>query len=153
MTARLQIRFLGAADLDSVIAIAKSVEHAPHWTRGDYETALDSQSPAPRLCLAATLPDHPVAGFVIASVVPPQSEIEFIAVDPRLQRRGIATALLNAALDELQRRNLAEVLLEVRASNLPAQALYRACGFVESGLRRAYYLHPVEDAILFSIQI
>ena len=153
MTTRLQIRSLGAVDLDGVIAVAKSVDHAPHWTRSDYETALDPQSAVPRLCLAATLPDHPVAGFVIASVVPPQSEIEFIIVDPRLQRFGIATALLNAALDELQRRNIDEVLLEVRASNLPAQGLYRASGFVESGLRRAYYVNPVEDALLFSMQI
>jgi ribosomal-protein-alanine N-acetyltransferase len=38
--------------------------------------------------------------------------------------------------------------LEVRASNLPAIALYLAGGFVVAGRRTAYYTHPVEDALI-----
>jgi ribosomal-protein-alanine N-acetyltransferase len=39
------------------------------------------------------------------------------------------------------------VLLEVRASNAPARALYRSAGFFEHGVRRAYYSDNGEDAI------
>jgi ribosomal-protein-alanine N-acetyltransferase len=39
------------------------------------------------------------------------------------------------------------LLLEVRASNAPALALYRSAGFFEHGVRRAYYSDNGEDAV------
>jgi [ribosomal protein S18]-alanine N-acetyltransferase len=36
----------------------------------------------------------------------------------------------------------------VRASNVEAQALYRRFGFAPVGVRKAYYTHPVEDALV-----
>ena len=41
--------------------------------------------------------------------------------------------------------------LEVRASNLAAQDLYRKFGFEESGVRRRYYRDNDEDAILMTL--
>jgi len=38
--------------------------------------------------------------------------------------------------------------LEVRASNAPAQALYRRFGFAPVGVRRNYYEETNEDAII-----
>jgi ribosomal-protein-alanine N-acetyltransferase len=40
------------------------------------------------------------------------------------------------------------IRLEVRASNAAALALYQRYGFSTTGLRRAYYSVPVEDAVL-----
>jgi ribosomal-protein-alanine N-acetyltransferase len=45
------------------------------------------------------------------------------------------------------------VLLEVRASNEGARALYRGAGFTEDGLRRRYYSDPEEDAVLMSLNL
>jgi ribosomal-protein-alanine N-acetyltransferase len=42
-------------------------------------------------------------------------------------------------------------LLEVRASNAPALALYEHAGFCRTGLRRHYYSAPVEDAVLMEM--
>jgi [ribosomal protein S18]-alanine N-acetyltransferase len=39
----------------------------------------------------------------------------------------------------------------VRASNRAALAFYRCAGFVETGTRRAYYVDPVEDAVLMRL--
>jgi ribosomal-protein-alanine N-acetyltransferase len=38
--------------------------------------------------------------------------------------------------------------LEVRASNRPAQELYRAFGFAPAGIRKGYYVETKEDAIV-----
>ncbi|MDP1634529.1 MAG: GNAT family N-acetyltransferase, partial [Gallionellaceae bacterium] len=49
-----------------------------------------------------------------------------------------------------RRRNLQRMVLEVRASNQAAIALYRQAGFSDIGLRRDYYPARTgrEDAIL-----
>ncbi|HEX7385283.1 MAG TPA: ribosomal-protein-alanine N-acetyltransferase, partial [Burkholderiaceae bacterium] len=46
--------------------------------------------------------------------------------------------------------------LEVRASKLRAQAIYRRYGFVQVGLRRSYYPAPRnrrEDALVMSLAL
>jgi ribosomal-protein-alanine N-acetyltransferase len=42
----------------------------------------------------------------------------------------------------------ARITLEVRASNFPAQELYRRYGFRAVALRRGYYLDTGEDALV-----
>jgi len=49
-------------------------------------------------------------------------------------------------------RNARLVLLEVRAGNAGAIALYRAAGFEVTGERRAYYANG-EDALLMAIEL
>jgi ribosomal-protein-alanine N-acetyltransferase len=44
------------------------------------------------------------------------------------------------------------ITLEVRASNKPAQGLYRKFGFAPVGLRRGYYQADNEDAIVMTIE-
>jgi ribosomal-protein-alanine N-acetyltransferase len=92
-----------------------------------------------------------VAGFLVASLMPPEAELELIAVDPGAQRRGFARRLFTELAEKLRAAQVAEVVLEVRASNLPALALYRKLGFVESGRRKDYYQIPVEDALLMRL--
>lgn len=151
MSREIEIRFLRPEDIDRVLEIAAAVKHAPHWSRLEYETSLGGDPL--RFAQAARTADGTLAGFVVASLVPPESEIEFIAVAPEYQRRGIGRALLTAAMEELRRRGVTQVLLEVRESNVSAQAMYRNAGFVETRRRSGYYSDPVEDAILLQLQI
>ena len=68
------------------------------------------------------------------------------------QRRGGGELLLIALVDISQKLNASLVTLEVRASNHPAQSLYRKYGFTQVGVRRAYYLDNREDGILMSTE-
>lgn len=43
---------------------------------------------------------------------------------------------------------MALMTLEVRRSNLPAQNLYHACGFLDVGYRKRYYEDNREDALI-----
>ena len=58
-----------------------------------------------------------------------------------------------ALAEELRLAQVGEVLLEVRASNCPALALYRALGFAETGRRPLYYVDPEEDALLLRLRL
>jgi len=42
-------------------------------------------------------------------------------------------------------------VLEVRASNRAAHALYRGLGFRDMTIRPAYYTNPIEDALLMEL--
>jgi ribosomal-protein-alanine N-acetyltransferase len=94
-----------------------------------------------------------VAGFAVASLISPQAELESIAVDPAFQRRGVARLLFAALVEEIRAAQGTEVILEARAFNFPALALYAALGFTEIGRRPRYYADPIEDAILMSLRL
>lgn len=97
-----------------------------------------------------------VVGFAVASLLAPEAELESIAVAAGFQRRGIARQLLAALTAELRAAKVTrvtEVILEARASNQPALALYREFGFVVSGLRTRYYQIPVDDAVLMRLRL
>jgi ribosomal-protein-alanine N-acetyltransferase len=70
-----------------------------------------------------------------------------IAVDDRLRRQGIASALL-AHLFELADRPGEQYTLEARPSNAEAIAMYEKFGFRSAGLRRGYYHDNKEDAVI-----
>jgi ribosomal-protein-alanine N-acetyltransferase len=167
------------ADLDRVMEIAGSLKQAPQWPRSAYLAALEPESAPPRIALVAESPSgameshpsdknkgvarvgHPesmgqsnqVVGFAVASLMPPEAELEIIAVAPATQRRGVAARLFEALIAEFYTAYIKGIMLEVRATNQPALALYRRLGFVETGRRPRYYHDPVEDAILMRLRL
>ena len=66
--------------------------------------------------------------------------------------QGIARALLRAFRRFAEENRLAFLTLEVRASNAPAIALYAGEGYREAGRRKNYYRHPMEDAIIMTLE-
>lgn len=136
-------------DLPEVMAIEVTSFALP-WTREMFENELArgdlSEILIARLADAADPP--PVAAYICVWVVGHELHINNVAVDTRWRRRGIAGALLGAALDHGRARGARRAFLEVRASNLAAQGLYRRFGFEPAGIRKHYYTHPTEDAVI-----
>lgn len=93
-----------------------------------------------------------VVGYAIARAVVDSAEILTLGVHPERQRRGIAGLLLEDLLVRLSRAGVAEVWLEVRVSNTAARALYQSRQFRITGMRRAYYRLPTEDALVYRLQ-
>jgi [ribosomal protein S18]-alanine N-acetyltransferase len=153
MTGELRIRAMSPADLPAVVALALSLPTAPHWRQSTYEFALNPASIPERIALIAEGVDGAVAGFAIASITGSESELETIAVASQFQRQGVARGLFERLATLLGERGVQTVFLEVRASNAAALELYRALGFAESGRRRGYYADPIEDALVFRIQL
>jgi ribosomal-protein-alanine N-acetyltransferase len=149
-----QIRSMKLEDVPLVYAMAARIAELPRWPLAAYLSALDPEAIPQRIALVA---DNPVTGmpfgFTMARLVPPQAELEVVAVAPEFQRRGIARRLLAALAEELRYESVTEIDLEVRASNTPALALYRALGFESSGRRPCYYADPEEDAVLMRLAL
>jgi ribosomal-protein-alanine acetyltransferase len=149
----IRTRRMVSADITQVVAIADSLPDAPHWKAEVYQSMVEPVRIPARICLVAEDSDRRLVGFGVMVLIPPQAELEAIAVTGERQRRGIAGNLLGDLLTELKRIHITEVILEVRESNCIAQALYRASGFVETGRRRRYYADPQEDALLMRREI
>ena len=148
----VQIRPMTAADVTQVMEIAASLPEAPQWPEAAYLTALTPESTPRRIALVAVAPrSGNVLGFIAASLVLPQAELESIAVAPGSQRRGLGRLLFEALVNDLRAASIFEIVLEVRTSNHPAGAFYRSAGFSQTGLRRAYYVDPIEDAVLMRL--
>ncbi|MGA2572347.1 MAG: hypothetical protein ABSF23_17715 [Terracidiphilus sp.] len=91
------IRRMNGTDLARVKAIAKSLPDAPHWRKSAYKKAIDPDSTRRRIALVAVGPEAAgVRGFAVASLLPPQAELETIAVESASQRRGLSRKLLTS---------------------------------------------------------
>ena len=148
------MRRMRIEDVDQVAEIAAGLKDAPHWPRSVYVAALDPAATPPRVALiAADGASGEVAGFAVASVLPPQAELESIAVRPVAQRLGVGSKLIDLLVDDLKAAGVSEVLLEVRASNRTGLAFYVSRGWRQTGNRSRYYADPEEDAILMSLSL
>ena len=76
-----------------------------------------------------------------------EAHVTNVAVHPDHRRGGVATRLLATLADAAIARGCPAWTLEVRASSVGAQELYRHFGFVPAGVRRNYY-EGAEDAIV-----
>lgn len=90
-----------------------------------------------------------VCGYVLFRVCAPESELLRLAVAPSCRHKGVGRLLVEEALFFLKSLQGCDCcFLEVRAANEEAQLLYLRIGFVRIGRRKAYYSHPVDDAIV-----
>ena len=107
---------------------------------------------------------NPLAVFLVAEDVDAESAVGYLgmhhildegfianlAVHPAYRRQGIARSLLREAQEYAEAHDLARLTLEVRASNVPAIALYEGMGFTRDGIRPCFYDSPKEDAAIYS---
>jgi ribosomal-protein-alanine N-acetyltransferase len=137
--------FIRPAELDDLPAILEIEQQSPvaaHWTAEQYKAVLG------RGVILVTEQTGKLCGFLCATAAAEDWEIENMAVHADFQRRGIADQLVRALIQRAGSTSASAILLEVRESNQPARRLYKKHGFREEGRRRAYYNHPLDDAIL-----
>ena len=133
------------ADIEAIIGLERATPTAAHWSHPQYEAIFQPNVP-PRLCLVVG--NRPVKAFLVAQTAGPEWELENIVVARAARRQGLGRELLRELLWQARQQHALAVVLEVRASNVAARALYQACGFVEAGTRSHYYQNPQEDAIM-----
>ncbi|PYS95138.1 MAG: ribosomal-protein-alanine N-acetyltransferase [Acidobacteria bacterium] len=92
-------------------------------------------------------------GYIAARISADELHINNIGVRPDFQHQGVGRALLGAALDIASARGARLAVLEVRAGNAAARALYERVGFKVVGERRNYYRQPVEDALVMTMRL
>jgi ribosomal-protein-alanine N-acetyltransferase len=91
-----------------------------------------------------------IVGFSGFWMMVGEAHIIAIGVRNGYRQLGIGEGLLIATIELAQILNANVVTLEVRASNMIAQELYRKYGFQVTGRRLRYYSSDGEDAIIMS---
>ena len=132
------------SDLDQITAMEAQNFSVP-WKRQDFAGYLDDPQ---ALFLTASDVGGRIAGYIGCLFAADEGDITNVSVSGACRRRGIGSLLVRALLDEARKRGAVRIVLEVRQSNAAAIRLYEKYGFEQIGVRRGYYDHPREDALL-----
>ncbi len=129
--------------LRAVLAIETQVYPKP-WSRRLFEDELGRGG---RLYLVARV-GPTVVGYAGLLMIADDGHVATVAVDPEWQNQGIASRLLTELVCGAIGMGANQLTLEVRVSNLAAQAVYRRFGFAPAGARKGYYGDNGEDALV-----
>ncbi len=144
----LALRTMRDDDLPQVLAIEQAGSPAPWSPRIFHDCLREGHH-----CRVVEV-DGGVAAFTIYSLVAGELHLFNIAVAPAQRRRGLARQMLTQVLNEAVASGCRAAWLEVRASNEAAITLYEQLGFIQVGVRKAYYPAYAgrEDALQFSLE-
>lgn len=112
------------------------------WTEQLFQAALTS----PHDTVLIIGEDEKLQGFIVWRHMFDELELHLIATAPEYRHQGLAAQLLRQMFQAAAENGVSRILLEVRAGNTAAQALYCRHGFVQTAVRRGYY--GGEDAVL-----
>lgn len=136
-------------DLDEVMAIEKAIYTHP-WTRGNFADSLRAGYDC-----RTWRREGELVGYFILMAAAGEAHLLNLSIAAPHQRTGHGRALLREATELARRRGARSIFLEVRPSNLAAQALYTRFGFRRVGVRRGYYpAHSGrEDALVLALAL
>jgi [ribosomal protein S18]-alanine N-acetyltransferase len=140
----VSLRPATAADVARVAALERELFGADAWSEATVTADLDT--PGRRVLVAVE--DATVVGYAVTSLVGELVDLQRIAVHPDHQGRGVAGALLEAALSAADADGAEAMLLEVSTENHPALRLYRGAGFSRIDRRRGYYRDGSDAAVM-----
>lgn len=138
-------------DLEALMAIETAAYPYP-WSRGNF---IDSLAAGYHLRKRVDARGRWLGYFVAMNGVD-ETHLLNLTIAPEHQRRGHGRALLDELVRWSRERKASRLWLEVRESNLGAQALYRRYGFSDMGQRRGYYPsgpNGRENAIVMSLDL
>jgi ribosomal-protein-alanine N-acetyltransferase len=144
-----QLRPMGSADLDSVLAIERDLYTHP-WTLGNFRDSLH----AGYSCWAM-LCQGELIGYGVLMVGVAEAHLLNLSIAAGWQRRGLGRLLLHHFIDIARSYGALRILLEVRPSNHAGRALYGQAGFRTMAVRRDYYPAGAgrEDAIVMELEL
>ena len=140
------VRPMHRSDLQAVMQITRRSLPLP-WS----ETVWREELASPLGLYLVLVVNGSVSSYIGLKLISDEAHVMTIAVRPEHRRQGFARTLVEAALADPAAADARRVHLEVRPSNVGARALYGSLGFVQTGLRPAYY--GDEDALLMTLDL
>ena len=125
-----------------VVKIERAVFPSP-WKCRDFEFARNRKN---GFCWVVMV-KREIVGYVVGFLIDREFHLANFAIAPDFQQRGLGRKTIEAVFDLLETKARV-VSLEVRMSNWVAIDLYKKMGFETMAIRKAYYTHPREDALV-----
>jgi [ribosomal protein S18]-alanine N-acetyltransferase len=129
----MDLCLMSPSDMPSILAIEMQSYSHP-WSERNFSDSIQSGY----WCPVLKLQEQFLAYMVVMQGVD-EAHLLNITTHPARRGLGIGRWMLSRLCEWSRLKDLAWVWLEVRASNLSAQALYREFGFVQVGRRANYY--------------
>jgi ribosomal-protein-alanine N-acetyltransferase len=145
----MRVRSMRDGDLAQVLAIEQDSFASP-WSAENFRHEIHRNRFAVNYVLVR---EETILGYANVWFLGRELKINNIAIRTEDRRKGLGQLLLRAVLRRAAEIGCVTAELEVRASNLPAQSLYRKHGFVQVGRRKNYYRQEGEDALLFTSRL
>ncbi|WP_017571236.1 ribosomal protein S18-alanine N-acetyltransferase [Nocardiopsis halotolerans] len=131
----LRLREMTPDDVPAVMVLERALFPADAWSEGMLRDELAEPT---RHYLVAVSGDM-VVGYAGLRFVPPEGDVQTMAVSEQVWGHGVGSAMLTELLEQARERGVTHMFLEVRSDNPRAQRLYGRFGFVQIGVRRGYY--------------
>lgn len=146
----LTFRRMTVEDVPAVHAIDTASFSLPWTERSFLFEVRENPNARPWVVEITEAGQKKIIAMLVLWLILDEAHVATIAVHPAYRRQGVARRLLaHALLAALPQAQVA--FLEVRRSNLAAQAMYRRFGFEVAGERRRYYQDNGEDALLMTL--
>jgi len=131
-------------DIEAVVELEKLSFSTP-WSREAFYSELLEN---PLACYLVAKYAGKVIGYIGMWIIQDEAHITNLAVHPQYRRQHVGKALLAMLINYAKLHGVTRMTLEVRESNVAAQALYRQFGFTSQGVRKGYYTDNNENAII-----
>ena len=142
-------RRLGPADLDAVHLLELQCFTAP-WSRKAFEKEFNAPQ---RAIYYGAFYENSLLAYGGYWLILDEAHITNVAVRAQYRRRGLGRHLMQILEADAIQRDIRLLTLEVRRSNLAAQALYDQLGYTHVGARKRYYPDNAEDALIFTKEL
>jgi ribosomal-protein-alanine N-acetyltransferase len=143
----LVISELVRADLDAIHVIETAQFDDP-WSK----RVLRDELEAPNRRYTKGTREGEIVGYLGLMLVDAEAHVNSIATAREAEGTGVATALLAEGIRAIVATGTRDVTLEVASRNLRAQRLYVRFGFAPAGMRRGYYPHSGDDAVVMWVR-
>ncbi len=141
------IRRMKLDDIQAVADIEKQCFSQP-WSEKSFEDSISREDTIFLVC-----EEEVITGYIGMYLSFDEASITNVAVLPDFRKKGCGQQLVVAAKEAAKEAGSECIFLEVRVSNTPAISLYKRNGFEELGIRKKFYEHPIEDAIIMKVGI
>lgn len=138
------LRMMGLQDIDDVQEIEKGCFSVP-WTRESFVREISGNKCARYVVLER---EGRVLAYAGMWLVLDEAHVTNIAVHPQHRGKGYGEQVTHELMRLAANTGMTWMTLEVRRSNVIAQALYHKLGFSDVGYRKRYYEDNKEDALI-----
>ncbi len=130
---------------EDIPLLENAIERIPTLTKEDVLLYLN----CPYRLLYVLEDENKPVGFLSLTLEGAEAELDDIAILEENEGKGYGQFLLKSASEDLRRKEIQTLFLEVRKSNVKAIRLYENNGFLSYRERKNYYLSPIEDAVCY----
>lgn len=136
-------------DVESVARLEAEICITP-WSSGIFRDCLLSAYEG----YVIALPDDRIVAYGVLSTGAGEAHLLNLGVAKTHRGQGLGRRMAEHVVERARALDANIVFLEVRVSNVVAQALYKNLGFHQIGIRRGYYRDLVgyEDALVLALR-